>query len=75
MKRLLIDYSPGCVRTAYTHDGKLRELFIDPTEGASLVGNIYVARVQNILPGRFALHRPREERFYEPARPFHHQGR
>jgi len=54
MKCLFIDCQPERVRTAYTVDGKLKEVFIDPAGSASLVGHIYVARVQNVLPGQFA---------------------
>jgi ribonuclease G len=54
MKRLLIDCRADRVSTAYTVDGKLKEMFIDPTGGGSLVGRIYVGRVQNILSGQFA---------------------
>jgi ribonuclease G len=54
MKRLLMDCRPDCTRVAYTVDGKLREIYIDPAGSESIVGHIYVGRVQNILPGRFA---------------------
>jgi len=54
MKRLFIDRQPDCVRVAYTVDGKLREIYIDPIGNESLVGHIYVGRIQNILPGHFA---------------------
>jgi ribonuclease G len=54
MKRLFIDRQPSRVRVAYTVDGKLKEIYIDPVGSESLVGQIYVGRVQNILPGQFA---------------------
>jgi len=54
MKRLFIEHTTEAVRIAYTVDGRLKELYVDPIEGASLVGHIYVGRVQNILPGQFA---------------------
>ncbi|MCL2501447.1 MAG: ribonuclease E/G [Defluviitaleaceae bacterium] len=54
MKRLFIDRQPDCVRIAYTVDGKLREIYIDPIGSESLVGHVYVGCIQNILPGQFA---------------------
>jgi ribonuclease G len=54
MKQLFIDSAPGCVRVAYTVDKKLKEIYIDPAGNASLVGHIYMGRIQNILPGQFA---------------------
>jgi ribonuclease G len=54
MKRLFIDCRPDCARTAHTVDGKLKEIYIDPLGSESLVGHIYVGRLQNILPGQFA---------------------
>ena len=54
MRKLLIDRTPDCVRYAVLHDGKLKELYIEPTDAASLVGQVYVGRIQNLLPGQFA---------------------
>ncbi|MCL2188648.1 MAG: ribonuclease E/G [Defluviitaleaceae bacterium] len=54
MKRLFIAQNEHALRTAYTVDDKLTEVYVDPTGTASRVGHVYVARVKNILPGRFA---------------------
>ena len=54
MKRLFIDCQAGLVRTALTINGKLREIYIDPAENASIVGQIILGRLDAILPGQFA---------------------
>ena len=36
------------------HDHLMTEIYIDPIGAPSLVGHIYVGRVQNVLPGQFA---------------------
>ena len=54
MKRLFIDSQNGQVRTALTIDGKLREIYIDPAEKASMVEQIILGRLDAILPGQFA---------------------
>ena len=54
MKRILIENLDNQVRTALTLDGKLREIYIDPAENASLAGQIILGRLDAILPGQFA---------------------
>ena len=54
MKRLLIDNNNGQMYTAVTIDGKLREIYIDPIENASIVGHIILGRLDALLPGQFA---------------------
>jgi len=54
MKRLLIDCAANEIRVALLHDHLLTEIYIDPIGAPSLVGYIYVGRVQNVLPGQFA---------------------
>lgn len=48
---MVINYVPGeeC-RVAITEDGQLEELFAEPTDRVSRVGNIYVGRVVNVEP-------------------------
>ena len=47
--RMLINYAPGdeC-RIAITEDGNLEEFFAEKLSEVSRVGNIYVAKVQNV---------------------------
>ena len=54
MTRLLVECHGGQVRTALTIGGKLREIYIDPVENASLAGQIILGRLDAILPGQFA---------------------
>jgi len=54
MKRLLIENHAGRVRTALTIQDKLREIYIDPAENASLAGQVILGRLDAILPGQFA---------------------
>ena len=52
MKReILIDVAEDEVRIALVEDGHLVELFIERTEEKSLVGNIYLGKVVNVLRG------------------------
>lgn len=48
---MVINYVPGeeC-RVAITEDGQLEELFAEPTDRVSRVGNIYVGKVINVEP-------------------------
>ena len=48
---LLINVIPGEIRGAAVHDSHLVELFIERRQRASLVGNVYLGRVQKIIPG------------------------
>ena len=48
---LLINATPGEIRAAVVSNGMLTELFIERRSRESLVGNIYHARVERVLPG------------------------
>ena len=54
MKNIIIDFNCNYIRTALVEDRKLIEVLIDEHDNESLVGNIYSARVENILQGQFA---------------------
>jgi len=54
MKRLFFENQGGQVFTAITIGGKLREIYIDPAESGSMVGQIILGRLDCILPGQFA---------------------
>ena len=54
MKSVYMDFSPFCVRSAYTEDRKLTELIIDTGSERCIAGNIYAARVKDIVKGQFA---------------------
>jgi len=53
-KRLYIESQDGQVYTALTIDNKLSEIYIDPAESGSMVGQIILGRLDAILPGQFA---------------------
>ena len=48
---LLINVMPGETRAALVEDGRVVELFIERKDRRSAVGNIYLGRVERILPG------------------------
>lgn len=48
---LLIDVMPGEIRAAAVSDGRVVELFIERRGHESLVGNVYLGRVERILDG------------------------
>ena len=48
---LLIDVMPGEIRAAVVRDARVVELFIERRGHESLVGNIYLGRVERILDG------------------------
>jgi len=50
MKRVLLDMNEGLIRTALVEDGKLIELYYETEEDASLVGNVYAGRVEQVVP-------------------------
>jgi len=54
MKSVYMDFSPFCVRSAYVQGGRLTELIIDTENSRSIAGNIYAARVKDIVKGQFA---------------------
>lgn len=43
--------NPGQTRIAVVENKKLSDLFIERKEGSGIVGNVYKAKVKNILPG------------------------
>ena len=48
---LLINVTPGEIRAAAVSDGTLVEFFIERDRRASLVGNVYLGRVDRVIPG------------------------
>jgi len=50
-EELLIEVVPGQVRAALVADGALVDLVIERGMRPSLVGNVYLGRVQRVLPG------------------------
>ncbi|MCL2565818.1 MAG: ribonuclease E/G [Defluviitaleaceae bacterium] len=54
MKQILIDFSPFCIKCALINNGKLIELAADFPDKASLAGNIYAAKVSDIVKKQFA---------------------
>ncbi len=50
-ERLLIDAMPGEIRAALVADGRVVELFVERRGRESLVGNLYLGRVERILDG------------------------
>jgi len=54
MKRILADYKSEAERVALVEDGVLKEIFIDPPGSVSMIGQIILGTVQNILPTQFA---------------------
>lgn len=51
MKRILLDAAVHQTRIALVDDGELVELIYDNKQKESIVGNIYIGRVNNVLPG------------------------
>ena len=54
MKKLYIEYGPEGMKTAYTEEDKLVDLFLDTPKDESWVGRVVVGRLKTILPGGFA---------------------
>lgn len=50
-ERLLINVMPGEIRAALAADGRIVELFVERRGRESLVGNLYLGRVERILDG------------------------
>jgi ribonuclease G len=50
-KELILDSGPQETRAALLEDGHLAELFIERCDRASLLGNLYLGKVSNVLPG------------------------
>ena len=51
---LLLESLLGQTRLAVMEDGELRELYVDRPDTENLTGNIYLGRVENVLPGMSA---------------------
>lgn len=50
-KEIVISSSVQEVRVAIIEDGRLSEYFIESPENTNIVGNIYLGRVTNVVPG------------------------
>ena len=50
-KELILDSGPQETRAALLEDGHLAELFIERCDRPALLGNVYLGRVSNVLPG------------------------
>src|SRR5262249_59748744 len=51
---ILINAAPVETRVAVTEDGRLVEIFHERRSRRGLVGNVYLGRVQRVLPGMHA---------------------
>lgn len=51
MKQLFVHCTRNVTQSALLEDGLLTEFSVERSEGTSLVGNIYLGRVVNVLPG------------------------
>ena len=49
--RIVISASPGEIRIAELSDGKLAGLTLDRAESKSLVGSIYLGRIEAVIDG------------------------
>lgn len=50
-KEILVDANPFATRVAVVEDGTPVELYVEQEGSERLVGNIYLGKVQNVLPG------------------------
>lgn len=50
-EEILINSTPNETRVAFVENGMLQEVLIERNRKSSIVGNIYIARVEKILPG------------------------
>ena len=50
-KEILVDANKFAIRVAVVEDGTPVELYVEQTGTERLVGNIYLGKVQNVLPG------------------------
>ena len=50
-KEILVDANKFAIRVAVVEDGTPVELYVEQTGSERLVGNIYLGKVQNVLPG------------------------
>ena len=51
IKDILIENTSGQTRLALLEDGELSEYYVERKGQEKLAGNIYLGRVENILPG------------------------
>lgn len=51
VNQIYIDIDPGESRVAVIDDGSLAEIYIERQDDMRLLGNIYMGRVENVLPG------------------------
>ncbi|MDO5092103.1 MAG: Rne/Rng family ribonuclease [Propionibacteriaceae bacterium] len=49
-RRLVIRQQPGYTQLAVVEDGILVEHYVDRASATSLIGNVYLGRIQNVLP-------------------------
>ena len=64
VREMLISHDPSETRVGVLEDGKLVEFYIERAK-RSVVGNVYLARVRDVLPGHaggLRRHRAGEER-------------
>ncbi|WP_176560240.1 Rne/Rng family ribonuclease [Brevibacillus dissolubilis] len=50
MKQIVVNVEPNQTRVAVQEDGRLAELYVESGTGEDIVGNIYRARVVNVIP-------------------------
>ena len=48
---IIVESMYGRTRLAVMEDGRLREMYTEQAGSEKLVGNIYMGRVENVLPG------------------------
>ena len=51
MKEILVNVEPGEVRAAVVDDGQLAEFLVERPQHQRVVGNVYLGRVTDVLPG------------------------
>jgi ribonuclease, Rne/Rng family len=51
MKQLFVHCTRNATHSALMEDGRLTEFSLEKSEGTSIVGNLYVGRIVNVLPG------------------------
>ena len=54
MNKLFIEKNSKGIRTAFTENGKLVNIYIDPVDDESWVGRVLVGQIKTILPNGFA---------------------
>ncbi len=51
MKQLLLHVEDNSLQTAVVQDGVLIQFYMERSAGSSLVGNVYLGKIVNVLPG------------------------